>query len=127
MAAAAHAFEVKPGPEACRNAHAVIVASTTAQHDYVWREVGGVVRQGRGKWQVVDDYEPGVAMRVSFRQYDVEGREGATAYVAHCGHGGTCNSLVQAFFEKHPDWYSPEVFCGEVPQILHNPQSVSLP
>jgi hypothetical protein len=120
-----HAFAVKPGPEGCRNAHAVLVASSTGQHDVVWRAVGEVVKEGHGRWQVVDDYEPGVAMRVSFRQYDVG--EGASAYVAHCGHGGTCNELAKAFFAKHDDWYSPEVFCGSVPDRLSNPRSVTLP
>lgn len=118
-------FKVKEGAETCSNAHLVLVASKSGQHDYIWGEIGKVVRSGNGKWVVVDDYEPGVVQRVSFRQYDVAGQEGASAYVAHCGHGGTCNSLAHAFFAKHSNWYSPEVFCGAVPSVLENPQKVS--
>jgi hypothetical protein len=118
-------FEVKEGPETCSNAHLVLVASKSGKHDYIWGEIGKVVRSGNGKWIVVDDYEPGVVQKVSFRQYEVKGQDGAHAYVAHCGHGGTCNSLAHAFFEEHDDWYSPEVFCGLVPSVLENPQKVS--
>ncbi len=118
-------FEVKEGDESCNNAHLVLVASTSGKHAYIWGEVSKVVRAGHGKWLIVDDYEPGVVKKVSFRQYDVQHREGASAYVAHCGHGGTCNSLARAFFAEHDDWYSPEVFCGAVPSILENPQKVS--
>ena len=64
---------------------------------------------------MVDDYEPMVAQKVSLRQYSVRG---GSAYVVHCGHGGTCNTLTEAFFKKRSDWYSPEVFCGEVPRWL---------
>ena len=127
VALAAQAFAVKPGPEACRNAHAVLVASSSGQHELVWRAVGEVVREGNGRFQVVDEHELGVSMKLSFRQYDVANRSGATAYVAHCGHGGTCNELAKAFFAKHDDWYSPEVFCGALPETLQNPSSVSLP
>src|SRR5690606_8986582 len=98
LALLAHAqFQVKEGPEACMNAHAVIVASTSGKHDYIWGEIAKVVKRRPQQWQVVDDYEPGVSQRVSFRQYDLEHREGGNAYVAHCGHGGTCNALVKAF------------------------------
>ena len=121
----AGSFSVKEGPDSCSNAHLVLVASTSGKHDYIWGEVGKVVRAGKGKWIVVDDYEPGVVQKVSFRQYDVKDRDGAQAYVAHCGHGGTCNSLAQAFFKEHDNWYSPEVFCGQVPSILQNPQKVT--
>ena len=119
-------FKVKEGPEACMNAHAVIVASKSGKHDYVWSEIARVVKRRPHQWQIVEDYEPGVSQRVSFRQYDLKYHEGGTAYVAHCGHGGTCNALVKAFFEEHQDWYSPEVFCGAVPEALVNPQRPSL-
>lgn len=122
LVASAGEFRVKEGPDSCSNAHLVLVASTSGKHDYIWGEIGKVVRSGKGKWIVVDDYEPGVVQKVSFRQYEVDNRDGAHAYVAHCGHGGTCNSLAHAFFKEHDDWYSPEVFCGVVPSILVNPQ-----
>ena len=118
----AHAFEVREGPDTCANAHAVVVASSSGKHDFIWGEIRNVIREGNGKWIVVDDYEPGVVQRVSLRQYDLKNHPGASAYVVHCGHGGTCNALVRAFFAKHGDWYSPEVFCGVVPGSLESPR-----
>jgi len=118
-------FRVKEGPETCNNAHAVIVASRSGRHDYIWGEIGKVVKRKPYRFKVSGQYEPGVWGSVSFEQYDLEYVEGGTAYVAHCGHGGTCNQLIQDFFAEHDDWYSPEVFCGAVPDGLDNGQSVS--
>jgi hypothetical protein len=123
IAGIAHAaMTVKEGPESCSNAHAVVVASKSGKHDFIWGEIKRTIAAGNGKWQLVDEYEPGVSQRVSLRQYDLKYVEGGSAYVVHCGHGGTCNSFVQAFFKSHPDWYSPEVFCGIIPEALQNPQ-----
>ena len=120
-------FEVKEGPETCSNAHLVIAASASGKHDVIWSAVAKVAKTNPWKWRIQDDYEPGVAERVSLRQYDIAYRDGATAYVMHCGHGGTCNSFAQAFFAEHANWYSPEVFCGPVPQALQNGVQPSLP
>ena len=120
VAVAAHAFEAKPGPESCRNAHALVVASASGKHDFIWSEIRKVLRQGNGRWRIVDDYEPGVSQRVSLRQYDTKHHAGGIAYVVHCGFGGDCNDFIKAFFEAHNDWYSPEVFCGVVPSALEN-------
>lgn len=114
-------FKVTEADATCRNAHAVLVASRSGKHNYIWREINKVARSNRDKWQVVSEYEPGVVKRLSLRQYEVRGKAGASAYVVHCGHGGTCNTLAQAFFKEHPDWYSPEVFCGPVPSLLQSP------
>lgn len=122
----AHAkHKVKEAADSCANAHAVLVASKSDKHDNIWSEIGKVVRAGNGKWIVVEDYEPGVVQKVSFRQWETKYVQGGTAYVAHCGHGGTCNSLAKAFLAEQPDWYSPEVFCGQVPGSLENPKKVS--
>ncbi len=125
-AVAQGAFTAKEGPETCANAHAVLVASKSGQHDYIWGEIGKTVRSKPQSFQVVDEYEPGVVQRVSFTQYDLKYVEGGTAYVAHCGHGGTCNALAKLFVETHPDWYASEVFCGQVPEALVNPQRPNL-
>ncbi len=123
--AAQAGFSVKEAADTCANAHAVLVASRSGKHDYIWREIRSVVREGNGKWLVVDDYEPMVVQKISLRQYELKYHGDAAAYVVHCGHGGTCNSLAQAFFKKHDDWYSPEVFCGAIPEALINPSKVS--
>jgi hypothetical protein len=125
-AVAQGAFTAKETRDDCANAHAVLVASASGKHDFIWGEIGKTVRSRPQAFQVVEDYEPGVVQRVSFRQYDLKYVEGGTAYVAHCGHGGTCNTLAKAFVEAHPDWYAAEVFCGQVPEALINPQRPSL-
>ncbi|MEM1029185.1 MAG: hypothetical protein AAF928_19150 [Myxococcota bacterium] len=125
-ALAAGGFAVKEGPETCANAHAVVVASRTADHDVVWGEIGKVIRRKPQRFRVRPDYEPGVVGSISLRQYDLEYVEGGSAYVAHCGHGGTCNQLVRDFFAEHDDWYSPEVFCGAVPDGLDNGRAVDI-
>ncbi len=122
-AAVAHAArQVKPAADSCSNAHALLVASQSGQHDHIWGEIRKIIQKGNGKWQLVDDYEPGVTTKVSLRQYDLKYHEGASAYVMHCGHGGTCNDFANTFLQAYPDWYSPEVFCGAVPEALQNPQ-----
>jgi hypothetical protein len=49
------------------------------------------------------------------------------AYVAHCGHGGTCNDIATRYFR----WYKrngiPAVFCGPLPGILEHPTTPSIP
>jgi hypothetical protein len=119
-------FKVTEAPETCSNAHALLVASESGKHRFVWREIGRVATSSRDNWEVVDDYQPGVMRKISFRQYQVNGNANKTAYVVHCGHGGTCNKLAQAFFKVHSDWYSPTVFCGEVPSMLHSPSQPDL-
>lgn len=114
--------------DTCANAHAILTASKSGQHELVWRAVARTVRSDRDKWEVVDDYEPMVVRRVSFRQYDTRYVEGGTAYVAHCGHGGTCNALADAFAKEMDGLLPvPEVYCGVVPGVLDNPQPVTLP
>lgn len=110
----------------CANAHAILMASTDGDHARYWEAISGVVKTPIGKWVVVDAYEPGVAQKVSFRQYDTKFHEGGTAYVAHCGAGFTCNELAEAVLKHYPDVGSPGVYCGEVPHILDNPQSAPI-
>jgi hypothetical protein len=115
-------YSAKEAPDACRNAHALLVASSTGKHTAIWNVVEKIVGADREHYEIVDDYEPGVAKKLSLRQYDIANAEGATAYVVDCGYGGTCNSLARSFVEKQPAWYPSEVFCGAVPDFLSNPQ-----
>ncbi len=120
-------FKVKETADNCARAHAILIASKSNRHDYIWRLISRVVRLRPYQWRVVDEYEPGVAQKVSFKQWDVKYSPGGTAYVAHCGYGGTCNSLAHAILKQYPKLGSPVVFCGRVPYILTNGQSVTLP
>ena len=110
----------------CMNAHAILMASESGNHATYWEAIQGVVNSRRGSWTVVSDYEPGVAQKISFRQYDTKFKEGGTAYVAHCGEGATCNQLAEVVLKRYPESGSPSVWCGEVPHILDNPQSGSV-
>jgi hypothetical protein len=116
-------FQVKKTADNCRNAHAVLVASRSGEHALIWREIRRTIdTKNKFGWQLVDEHEPGVMYRFSLRQYDTKYVAGGSAYVAHCGHGGTCNALADAFFADHPNWNTVEVYCGEVPEWLTNPQ-----
>ncbi|MCC6523424.1 MAG: hypothetical protein IT373_12270 [Polyangiaceae bacterium] len=121
--AAVGANTVKETVDNCMNAHAVLLVSRSGNHALLWQLIGNVVKSNSYEFRVQSDYEPMVSQKVSFRQYDVELTNGATAYVAHCGHGGTCNKLAQAILKNYPDAGSPWVFCGQVPYLLQNPSS----
>jgi hypothetical protein len=109
--------------EICMNAHAILAASMDSDHSRFWEAIGRTAKSPPYEYLVVSDYEPGIAKKVSFRQYDLRFHQGGTAYVAHCGHGGTCNKLAEAFLQNYPEAGSPGVYCGEVPHILDNPQA----
>jgi hypothetical protein len=118
-------FKLTEAPDACRNAHAVLLASASENKGAIWSSIRHLAGGDKEKWEMVDDYEPGVSVKLSLREYDTKHHEGGTAYVAHCGYGGTCNSLAKAWFEKHPDSYSTKVYCGPLPDAIDNPRPPS--
>lgn len=105
------------------NAHAILMASMDGNHDRYWQAIESAVKSQPGRFFPVSDYEPGVAQKVSFRQYDTRFQEGGTAYVGHCGSGATCNDLADYILKAYPEVGSPSVHCGEIPHILENPTS----
>jgi hypothetical protein len=109
--------------ENCMNAHAILMASQDGNHSRYWEAINTAVRSQVGRFEIVGDYEPGISRKVSFRQYDTRFQQGGTAYVAHCGHGATCNDLADYILKVFPEVGSPGVYCGEVPHILENPTS----
>lgn len=109
--------------ENCNNAHAILMAAADGNHARYWEAIQNAVKTQPGRFAIVGDYEPGISRKVSFRQYDTRFTEGSTAYVAHCGHGATCNDLADFILKVYPEAGSPSVFCGEVPHILENPTS----
>ncbi|MBK8942059.1 MAG: hypothetical protein IPM79_31755 [Polyangiaceae bacterium] len=45
------------------------------------------------------------------------------AYTVACGHGGTCNDVANEFRKEHPTLSpAPAVQCGDVSNVLINPQ-----
>ena len=47
--------------------------------------------------------------------------EGGTAYVAHCGHGATCNELAREVLKAYPELGNPVVYCTNEPPQSDNP------
>jgi len=117
------AAEVKTAPETCKNAHAVLGWSkftTKEQHEKPWAKVGWVLGR-RPFLKLVETPKEGVVHQVSFHQYKVKGVKGGHGYVAHCGHGGTCNIVASAFFRLYKGVGTPRVYCGKLPSMLIEP------
>ncbi len=110
----------------CVNATAILMASNTGNHARFWEAIYSVTKT-RPYWQIKQDHVPGESQSMSFRQYDAAFAQGVTAYVAHCGHGATCNELATQTLKQYPEIQNPVVFCGETPHILTNPQSAPSP
>jgi hypothetical protein len=69
-------------------------------------------------------YFPGVSQKFELLTFDTRFVEGGTAYVAHCGHGATCNELAREVLKSYPELGSPQVDCTlEPPHVLENPQA----
>jgi hypothetical protein len=69
-------------------------------------------------------YFAGVSQKFDLQTFDTRFHEGGTAYVAHCGHGATCNELARTVLKAYPELGSPVVYCTiEPPPILENPQA----
>jgi hypothetical protein len=145
---AVDAAEFQKAPDSCRNAHAILGWSdfkkgpdeTDEQFGertrQPWVKVGWVV--GRLNWgrsegneqiKMVDSYEPGVVGQASFKEYRVDGHDNGKAYVAHCGHGGTCNLIAARVHRLYKGIGKPIVYCGEnaLPRVLINGAKASIP
>jgi hypothetical protein len=118
-------FTLTQTQDSCKNAYAVLMASTSQNKAALWSEVRWIAHGDEDKWEVVDEYVPGVVKKLSLHEYDTKHHAGGIAYVAHCGHGGTCNSLAQAWFDKYPNRYSTKVYCGSPPPAIQNPRKPS--
>jgi hypothetical protein len=112
----------------CMNAWATLMASHPSIHgafphtDY--KEAITNVIKNHPHW-TLGGYEPGISQKFELVTFDTRFHEGGTAYVAHCGHGATCNALAEAVYKAYPSAGSPVVFCTvEPPHILDNPQGM---
>ncbi len=116
---------IKKTVEQCSNAYAIL-GWAPGPDDKVWEKMGWVMYT-RPHWKIAEQHERGVVQQASFRQYGVKGAPGAVAFVAHCGHGGTCNAIAESFFK----WYGrvgvPAVYCGPLPRLLENPSTPTIP
>lgn len=109
----------------CASAWAILMASHPDVHGgfpHVEHKeaILGVVRNRR-HW-TPDGYERLVSQKFDLQTFDTRFHEGGTAYVAHCGHGATCNELSREVLKAYPELGSPVVYCTiEPPHILENP------
>ena len=111
----------------CASAWAIIMASHPSvhggfQHVEYKEAILGVV-----KWHphwTVGPYERIRSQHFELQTFDTRFHEGGTAYVAHCGHGATCNELSREVLKAYPEIPTPVVYCTvEPPHILENPAS----
>lgn len=121
------ANSVQPTKDDCVTAWAILMASDPKVHaafphaDY--KEAIGNVVKANPHW-TAGAYEAGVSQKFDLQTFDTRYHEGGTAYVAHCGHGATCNALAAAVLKTFPEAGSPVVYCMvEPPTVLDNPQS----
>ncbi len=115
---------------ACSEAHAILAGTSNGDSARVWQGIGTVVRKNP-RWKVVGEAERDVVERVAFKEWrprwPTKGGPD-TLYVAHCGHGGTCNDVAKAVAEAYPQMAAqPVVFCGDTSNVLAEPKSVTLP
>ena len=110
----------------CMNAWATLMASHPSVHgafphvDY--KEAITNVIRNHPHW-TLGAFEPGVSQKFELSTFDTRFHEGGTAYVAHCGHGATCNELARAVLKQYPELGSPVVHCTvDPPHIYDNPQ-----
>jgi hypothetical protein len=111
----------------CMTAWAILMASHPIVHgafphsDY--KEAILNVVKWHPHWKV-GEYVAGASQAFDLQTFDTRFHEGGTAYVAHCGHGATCNELARVVLKAYPELGSPVVYCTiEPPHILDNPQS----
>ncbi len=113
--------------EDCTTAWAILMASHPtiigAFPDGDYKEAISNIVRNNPHW-TAGTYEHGVSQKFDLQTFETHFHEGGTAYVAHCGHGATCNALAAATLKNYPESGSPVVYCTiEPPSILDNPQS----
>ena len=146
--ASLEAQEFKQAPDSCRHAHAILGWSDfkkgpdESDEDFEerkkrpWFKVGWVVgrlnwgrSEGNEQLRMVSKYEAGKVGQVEFKEYKVKGHDNGKAYVAHCGHGGTCNMVAARLFRIYKGIGKPTVYCGEtaIPRMLESPSAPEIP
>ncbi len=111
----------------CMTAWAILMASHPTVHGAFphteYKEAILNVVKWHPHWRV-GEYLPGESQKFDLQTFDTRFHEGGTAYVAHCGHGATCNELARVILKAYPELGSPTVHCTiDPPHILDNPQS----
>lgn len=109
----------------CARAHAVLMVSHPRVHGaFPHPDYGEAIKRvvdWNKHWTVLPEMEPMVSQKLALKMWDFRNGEG-TAYVAHCGHGATCNEVARTVLKAYPELGSPMVTCGEIPSFLDNPR-----
>lgn len=142
------AQEFERASDACNHAHAILgwsdFSKAPDETDEAfeerikrpWTKMGWIVgrlnwgrQQGSEALAMVDSYEAGKVGQAEFKEYGVKGHPNGKAYVAHCGHGGTCNMLAARLFRNYKGIGKPRVYCGQnaLPKVLESPSRPSIP
>lgn len=111
----------------CARAHAVIFGTRNRDDGFFGAAIAGIMRV-HPHWRLVAEPEVMISQSIAYKVWNVSpagDQHTTTVYVGHCGHGATCNELARTVKRLFP-MTSPEVYCGEVPGMLNNPENLSL-
>ena len=121
----ARAGDVKEADASCNTATAVLLTGDGNDDAGRWQKIREVVSSNKA-WTVVRDAPNNRVGDVALTRFDIKHtfKGGPTvAYTVQCGHGGTCNDVANKFREKFPTMTPvPVVHCGDVSNVLTNPQ-----
>ncbi len=119
------AGDVKEADATCHTATAILVTGDGGDEDSRWSKIREVVSANK-KLTVVREAPTNRVGEVALTRFDIKHtfKGGPTvAYTVQCGHGGTCNDVAKEFHAKFPSLTPvPVVQCGDVSNVLTNPQ-----
>ncbi len=128
VVARAHADgDVKEADATCYTATAILLPGDGSDEALRVDMIRKVLESNRS-WTIVTEPPQNRVGEVAIVKFDVKStyRGGPTvAYTVQCGHGGTCNDVAKEFRAKHPKITpAPVVQCGDVSNVLVNPQVI---
>ncbi|NUO48077.1 MAG: hypothetical protein HOV80_04390 [Polyangiaceae bacterium] len=119
------AGDVKEADATCHTATAILLTGDGNSEDAHWSKIREVVSANK-KLTVVREAPTNRVGEVALTRFDIKHtfKGGPTvAYTVQCGHGGTCNDVAKEFHTKFPTLTPvPVVQCGDVSNVLTNPQ-----
>jgi hypothetical protein len=115
------AGNVTPTKDECTTAWAILMPTHPTVHGGYqhpdFKEAIMSVVNWRKHW-TVGPYEPVVSQKFELLSCNLKFSEGGTAYVAHCGHGATCNELAREVLKAYPEVGNPVVYCVNEPPVV---------
>ncbi len=124
------AGNVKETSPTCMTATAIMMVSDGADDARPFEVIRELVRSNKN-WTLIASPEPNVTDRIAITRWSIKHTyKGGptTAYTAQCGHGGTCNAIAHLMADRFPQMVpAPQVFCGDVGNVLENPTPAPMP